>query len=400
MFRKKSKSNPRQVNPVLSVYTSLFSVILCMICLAGSSWAWFTSTRTSAVDPIKSAELYINDLSVTHLITDGRGAQVDEEAAEIRTTQNGFEFDAAANTLYVVDVSLGGTATSGFLYVQTCDGVFFSPNISTEFALVLTQDCKVQLSASWGTHTEGMIKFDNKAQIGGGVVPTCTCELQCPEDGIQQIGEDEEPCQVCVRDHNYCTGRPVCSCETLCLEEANEECPVCAENKEACEGEPVCTCETKCTELNEACPVCAESTETCKGTESEETEPEETEPDETEPDETETEETEPKETETEETEPKETETEETEPKETETEETEPKETETEETEPKETETEETEPKETETEETEPKETETEEAEPNETQPKETDPPATEPAPTQTDSPDESDPTDPTGNETV
>lgn len=87
---------PTDENILRLLLPSVLGVILCMVCLAGTSWAWFTSTVQTPPQTIESANF---DISVT--ITDANAQPVDL-AQPLQTGKP-----------YTVTLTATGTAPSG-----------------------------------------------------------------------------------------------------------------------------------------------------------------------------------------------------------------------------------------------------------------------------------------------
>lgn len=232
-YRAKRLKHEKQNNP-LPFYTALLSVVLCMVCLAGTTWAWFTANQMMEVEPIKSAEWTIDSVQVYQIASAGNTGSM---MVQVDETDYGVEFEVDADTKYSVAVSAEGNSSTGYLYVETCDGDYYTTKSDIGFELLLSEGSMVTITASWGGYSGHADELLEDECIGNGEVP-------------------------------------VCSCDTLCTDEAvNEECKVCAVNHSACMGEEVepvdlvCSCEIKCTEINESCEICKDSIENCNGSE-------------------------------------------------------------------------------------------------------------------------------------
>ncbi len=409
-------------NVLTALYISLMSLVLCMVCLAGTSWSWFHANQSLSVDPIHSAKWELESVQVFLLPADVQEGEAPISVETSPEEDGAVTFCVQANTRCRIRTAVHATASHGFLQVTTCDGTYYTTEPTAEFTLVPSQNGYVRIWASWGamadnwqtiaaalgTESHEPIPFVSGEELGAGAV--CICRLLCFETVIEETCplctrsredcagsmpecictaacKEEAPnseCPACHRDLALCSG---CSCTDYCQEEVREDCPACAEDSALCTGQkPLCTCETLCTdtERDVTCPVCPGDTSACQGkppcvctelcTETGNQScpacmtdksackvpaP----PQETQPQETQAQETPPQETQPQETQPQETQPQETQPQETQPQETQPQETQPQETQPQETQ---------------PQETELQEMEPDETEPPETDPPATEP----------------------
>ncbi len=307
LFYKANRRKHENRGSTLPFYTALLSMFLCMICLAGTTWAWFTANQEVDIGSITAAEWSLNSVKVyqiettsqlTQTASDG-DAQRSRIAVDVTATDDGVVFDASADTQYLVTASMNGNSSNGFLLVETCDGDFYSTDSDISFNLLLTEDCTVALSVSWGSCYGNADTFPEDYIIGNGEVPECACKVLCTEDAVN------EECKICIKNHNACIGvapkcsctekctedvyntdcqvcstdiagcigkeRKECICTDKCVDEENTDCPVCAEDMKSCTGKvaepvnPVCSCEVKCAEINESCEVCKDSVDKCIG---------------------------------------------------------------------------------------------------------------------------------------
>ncbi len=241
-YRAKRLKHEKQ-NNTLPFYTALLSMVLCMVCLVGTTWAWFTSAQIVEVESITSAEWAIENVEVYQVASAGNAERI---AIPVDETEDGMEFDVDADTKYSVSVSTRGNSSTGYLYVETCDGNYYSMKSDIDFELLLSEGGTVTITASWGGYSGRAKQLSEDECIGNGEIPLCGCSTLCTGEAVN--GD----CKVCSEDHSLCLG------ET-----------------------PECICENKCTEPNDSCEVCKNGIGGCTGKE-EETTTEETTADETE----------------------------------------------------------------------------------------------------------------------
>ncbi len=242
LYRAKRLKHEKQ-NNTLPFYTTLLSMVLCMVCLAGTTWAWFTANQVVEVESITSAEWVVDSVEVYPIASAGNAEPI---TIPVNETEDGVEFNADADTKYAVSVSTRGNSSTGYLYVETCDGNYYSMQSDIDFELLLSEGGTVTITASWGGYSGRAKQLSEDECIGNGEIPVCECSTLCTDEAIN--GD----CKVCSKDHSLCLG------ET-----------------------PECTCENKCTEPNASCEVCKNGIDGCTGKE-EETTTEETTADETE----------------------------------------------------------------------------------------------------------------------
>ena len=215
------------------LYTSLLSVVLCMACLAGSTWGWFTANQIVTVKSITAAEWTLTDLAVYQLAdSDMDMLSETQTPVSVTVTEAGMEFTVSPNTRYLVTPTVQASATNGFLLVETCDGSFYTTDSTSGFYLLLSAGGTVKVSASWGTNCGSATAFSNGAVLGNGTIPTCTCESKCTDE----IPNND--CPVCAADSAACQGAeaPQCTCTEQCVETGNKNCVVCQDGIEGCAG--------------------------------------------------------------------------------------------------------------------------------------------------------------------
>ncbi len=187
-YRAKWLKHVKQ-NSALPFYTALLSMVLCMVCLAGTTWAWFTANQAVEVTAIQSAQWIIESVEVVQLSDENS----DLISISVSETQYGKQFDAAANTKYLVTVSATGNASTGYLLVKTYDGNYYTRESSISFELCLSQDGPVEISASWGVYTGEAVQLPAGQNIGKGTILVSSEEqsLQNDEDTIVEETTEE-----------------------------------------------------------------------------------------------------------------------------------------------------------------------------------------------------------------
>ncbi len=165
-------------NNMFPFCASLLSMILCMVCLAGTTWSWFTASQEVRVDRIAAGnrevqrvEVYAFEDSLL-LLEDTAEKTVRQTSATVDVTVEGnaFSFEVMADTPYLVFPSVESTVNNGYLQVKTCDGDFYTTELVESFRLLLSQDSTVTISASWGTYYGDAVPFSEKEVIGKGTL--------------------------------------------------------------------------------------------------------------------------------------------------------------------------------------------------------------------------------------
>ena len=100
--------------------SSVLGIMLCVICLAGLTWAWFSGSVSSAANNITAASFNI---------------QIDVNVKGTKTTvsptvENGiYSFSLENNKAYDVKIKAGGTATTGYCEVLFGKNVYHTIQI-------------------------------------------------------------------------------------------------------------------------------------------------------------------------------------------------------------------------------------------------------------------------------
>ncbi len=169
---------------LLSLYISLFGIFVCILCLAGSTLAWFSAEKNLGTDSIITADKFLSSLSVRRVEEvvgePDENGEVDtlseEQPVQFRNSQFGKSFYADANVLYKIKAVIDGSAESGFLMVETPDGNFYTTNENCSFTLLLAESGSVSISVSWGYKTEGAKRFSSGNTLGYGELPVIEIE--------------------------------------------------------------------------------------------------------------------------------------------------------------------------------------------------------------------------------
>lgn len=157
IFYTPRHSKPTDENILRLLMPSAVGIALCMVCLAGSTWAWFSSSVQTAPQTIEAANF---DIAVT----------VNDELVPSPVTLE-------AGQQYTVTLTAIGNAPSGgycevesgavFLYTET-----ILPNELLAFTLIPDSNAAYTFTAVWG-------KYSGKADITNG----CKIGAEQPETG-------------------------------------------------------------------------------------------------------------------------------------------------------------------------------------------------------------------------
>lgn len=122
---------------------SVMGIFLCVVCLCGTSWAWFTASRSSSVTPIQTA-VYTVGLTV-----DGQDVPQTLDGARI------MQIGMTKGQTYRVSLKANGTASTGYCKVTFEDKTYYTDRIGADDTLAFTvnasKDSTMEIEAQWGT---------------------------------------------------------------------------------------------------------------------------------------------------------------------------------------------------------------------------------------------------------
>ena len=143
VFFRSGRDNPTDKNILRLLMPSAVGIVLCMVCLAGTTWAWFSASIKSPPQTITAANY---DIAVA--VTDEAGAPV------------ALDQPLEAGRAYTVTLTAGGTAPSGGYCVVKSGGasLYTAPLLPGEemsFTLIPESDDTYTFDAVWGTYNGG-----------------------------------------------------------------------------------------------------------------------------------------------------------------------------------------------------------------------------------------------------
>lgn len=166
---------PTDGNILRLLMPSVVGSVICMVCLAGSTWAWFTASISTLPQTIKTASY---DITVS--IADENSVLVSlDEPLQVEQT-------------YKVTLTASGTADKfgGYCIVGCGDVMLYTaqllPGHTLSFTLTPPETAAYTFTAVWGSHS-GETDIKNGSTIG-----QKTGVLSAPEDPeTQQAAADE-----------------------------------------------------------------------------------------------------------------------------------------------------------------------------------------------------------------
>lgn len=107
-----------------NVVPLFLGVLICMSCLAGGTWAWFSANQTAPVQLIQSAKYSVD---VTVKDTSSTGTPI-----EVNVEENVASCTLKTNTSYSVTLTPDGTATKGYCLITDGDKVYTTGQLLVE----------------------------------------------------------------------------------------------------------------------------------------------------------------------------------------------------------------------------------------------------------------------------
>lgn len=170
--------NTKEENILRMLAPSFVGIILCMVCLAGSTWAWFTASVQTQPQTIKTANYSI-------------AVMVNNQPISASTTMS-------AGQTYNVVLTASGTAPSGgYCIVGDGEKLFYTerilPGETLKFTLIPEKEAVYTFTSMWGSH-EGESNISDGDIIGKEQADNID-ELKNPEDSQNPPSMDENESQ-------------------------------------------------------------------------------------------------------------------------------------------------------------------------------------------------------------
>ena len=155
---------------------------LCLVCLCGLSWAWFTVGVSAGTSSVSGAQYNIT-------------AQVTQGETPVSMENGGFAL--SANTEYTVILTAEGTASTGFCVItltgettQTLTTEQIVPGTTFSFKLIPQEDTTLTAVAHWGVNS-AEAPLQNGTKLGELV--TVPADEKTPEDAVSPSETTEIP---------------------------------------------------------------------------------------------------------------------------------------------------------------------------------------------------------------
>lgn len=161
-----------------SLFLSVIGILVCMICLVSTTWAWVSDGIKSSGSVVKTANY---DIEI--VVRDESGNEV---------TGQGKNYQLTGNTEYMVTLRAVGTATTGYCVVKADEVTYhivqIAPGDELSFHFIPAKDGMVSFAAQWGTYS-GTPEIEQNVMIGN---PASSSEVDDESDAVQDQEEEKE----------------------------------------------------------------------------------------------------------------------------------------------------------------------------------------------------------------
>ena len=136
------------------IATSIFGVVMCMVCLCSTTWAWFSDSAPSNENEIKTATECLISIEV---VPEGSDAVID-----VSGTEDTLGVALAAGN-YTVTMSLPKDSASGYYVIGVGANTYLTDYIvhhdeetpkTKTFTLTLGTDSEVVFTPRWGIYSD------------------------------------------------------------------------------------------------------------------------------------------------------------------------------------------------------------------------------------------------------
>lgn len=186
---------PTDENIMQLLMPSILGMLICMVCLAGATWAWFTATTTVSAPAVSAAYF---DVEVTVTIDNVSQEPENSDSEHIYTIDGGKNYEIKLT-------ATGNASIGGYCVITIGENTYYTPWMSIEkssggvhsirFNLYTDKEEKIKIIPYWGnpSSTDSDHKITNDMQIGTLPQATDGEDSEAPENtgGAVNIGGGE-----------------------------------------------------------------------------------------------------------------------------------------------------------------------------------------------------------------
>ncbi len=157
---------------------SVLGICICAVCLAGSTFAWFTASQSTATQTIQAA-----NYNVTTVVTISNETPISE--------QNGV-YHLEKDTTYEVTLTAKGDATTGYCILDFGGSKAYTDQIakgtSITINLKMNESATLEITAVWGTYA-GDGKISTEYTYGTATI----ADEDAPNENNNDVHDVTEP---------------------------------------------------------------------------------------------------------------------------------------------------------------------------------------------------------------
>ncbi len=139
-YKGKHHRKEEKDNFTAMLMPSVLGILLCAVCLMGSTWAWFTATQSTATQTIQAA-----DYNVSAVVKSGE-KEIAAENGTYTLTQGE----------YTVTLAASGEATTGYCILDFSGTKTYTEQIAKDTSITLNlkinEPVALEITAVWGTY--------------------------------------------------------------------------------------------------------------------------------------------------------------------------------------------------------------------------------------------------------
>ncbi len=158
----------------------LLGIVICLICLCGTTWAWFTATSTGDITTIRAAEFSVTVSAKDTSPAENEDATLSPTSTSGRTYIFNIKSVPKVYTFTIFKASENDcTASKGFCLVTVANkngdsvNTYYTDNISEAYSITVRagEEGTVTIKPCWGTvtHMNNVISGAKKLDSGGSV---------------------------------------------------------------------------------------------------------------------------------------------------------------------------------------------------------------------------------------
>ncbi len=175
---------------------SIIGAFICLVCLCGASWAWFTATTATATSKIQTAQYTVS--------VEATGDN--NEVCPTTTDEKGVvSFSLNDNDKYKVTITATGTARNGYCIVNLGDNNYYTDQLTGDAILTFTvykgTADKITITPQWGTRATD----DGKIIQEGGVFgekPSDSQATQAAPDSNESVQQSSAASTAPIQEEN------------------------------------------------------------------------------------------------------------------------------------------------------------------------------------------------------